>query len=468
MVLLAPGRALAAQCGLPDSQPWWIDFSDGSVSFRNDLFGRPGVIAATEGTTVASTLRAGGATTIYWQMHMERQVGTNATPADPATVPAAADQLFDTAAASSACATPLVALNELTGQTIPPPWSPTTATYRADVLALLDGLARRGSRPFLLLPNSQPNLDGDSLLWWQRVAQSADLVRQVYLNAPTVMAQTPLLASRTLRMRLRDAAQRLLSIGLPAARVGLMLGFHSGNTLSGRSGLQPREAWLEYVKLNALAVRQVAGELGLGSIWSWGWGTFNDAGADPDKPAAACVYLWTRGARLCDGPAAAGPAFDTSLTEGQIDFPASVQCTFGPDRIQRSAVEAASALTHDPTLGFSAVFARVVQRAQVRVTSAQILAAQARIIRTKFRGKRASYLAALKRAGLTAATAQNVIADELRRTELAQPAGGDVKGWTETRERAALDAAICRGDELPAVADVRLATYAPFLKLAPV
>ena len=27
--------AQAAQCGLPDASPWWIDFSDGSVSFRD-------------------------------------------------------------------------------------------------------------------------------------------------------------------------------------------------------------------------------------------------------------------------------------------------------------------------------------------------------------------------------------------------------------------------------------------------
>jgi hypothetical protein len=245
-----------------------------------------------------------------------------------------------------------------------------------------------------------------------------------------------------------------------------MLGFHSGATLSGRSGLQPREAWLQYVKLNALAAREVAGELGLGSVWSWGWGTFNAAGADPDKPAAACVYLWTRDQRLCDGPAVAGPGFDTSLSEGQIDFPPAVQCTFGADRIQAASVTAAAAIAHDPQLGFSAVLARVVQRAQAAVKPGQILSAEKTIIRARFRGKRSAYLTALGGRRLPRAVAQSVIADELRRTQLARLVG-DVKSWTESQERTALDTAICRGDELPAVADVRLAAYVPFLRLAP-
>src|SRR5262245_33724871 len=31
--LVGARPAAAAQCGLPDAQPWWIDFASGSVSF---------------------------------------------------------------------------------------------------------------------------------------------------------------------------------------------------------------------------------------------------------------------------------------------------------------------------------------------------------------------------------------------------------------------------------------------------
>ena len=65
-------------------------------------------------------------------------------------------------------------------------------------------------------------------------------------------------------------------------------------------------------------MRQVTKELGLESIWSWGWATFSAAGIDRDKAAAACVYLWARDSRLCDGPKAAGAKFDASVGVGQL------------------------------------------------------------------------------------------------------------------------------------------------------
>ena len=55
----------------------------------------------------------------------------------------------------------------------------------------------------------------------------------------------------------------------------------------GRAGLQPRSTWLEIVKLEALAAKQVTRELRTHSIWSWGWATFSAAGIDQDKGEAA-------------------------------------------------------------------------------------------------------------------------------------------------------------------------------------
>ena len=104
-------------------------------------------------------------------------------------VEARADKLFDTAAASSGCATPLIALNELAGANLPTPWTPTTAQYRANVLALVQRLAERGARPFLLLPKRPYTHDEAADDWWRQAAQVADLVPEVYFSGPSVSKQ---------------------------------------------------------------------------------------------------------------------------------------------------------------------------------------------------------------------------------------------------------------------------------------
>ena len=64
------------------------------------------------------------------------------------------------------------------------------------------------------------------------------------------------------------------------------------------------------MQIETLAAKEVAGELGLPTLWSWGWATYIPTPPDADKPAAACVYLWARDQSLCDGPAtAAGAAY---------------------------------------------------------------------------------------------------------------------------------------------------------------
>jgi hypothetical protein len=45
----ASSAAPGGLCGLPDVRPLWLEYAEGSVSFRNDVFGRPGVVAATSG-----------------------------------------------------------------------------------------------------------------------------------------------------------------------------------------------------------------------------------------------------------------------------------------------------------------------------------------------------------------------------------------------------------------------------------
>ena len=412
------GDARAGQCGLPDAAPLWIDFADGSVSFRNTVFRRPGLILATSGSLVPQALRDGGGQTIFWEMRLRDLVGTPAAPADPATIEAAASALVDEAASSSGCTTPLIALNELNGSNATPPWSPTTAQHRANVLALLQGIAARGARAFLLVPG-RPYTGGEAAAWWQAVAQVADIVPEVYFAAPLVASQGALVGSRALRVGLRQAIANFAGLGIPSARIGVMLGFQSGVGTGGREGLQPAATWLEVVKLEALAGRQVASELGLGSVWSWGWGTFGPASADPDKPLAACVYLWTRDPGLCDGPAAAGTELNGSLIEGQIALAAGAECSLASGEIKTAAVDRLAVLTGDRRVALTALLERLVVRAQATVERKDVLLAERAVVEYAFAGSRDAFLSELAEHGVTLDLARGVLADELRRRNIA-------------------------------------------------
>src|SRR5207249_793088 len=110
--LAAPGVARAGPCGLPDASPWWIDFADGTVPFRGEL-SKPGVIVATSGGAIPAAFRRAGAQTVYWEMHFENDVGTPGAPRPSDSIGSTADALFERAASSSGCATPVIALNEL-------------------------------------------------------------------------------------------------------------------------------------------------------------------------------------------------------------------------------------------------------------------------------------------------------------------------------------------------------------------
>lgn len=412
------GVARAAQCGLPDSQPLWIDYAEGSVAFRQSVFARPGVIAATSGTVVSPALRAGGARTIYWEMKLGSYVGTTANPADPTTIEPAAERLFNKAVAASGCATPLIAINELNGPSTTTPWTVNNAQYRANVFGLVKSLQARGARPFLLIPGTIYT-GGEAAAWWQQVAGVADLVREVYLNARTLSGLGPLKAGRTIRMAFRSAITDLTEIGIPPGRVGLMLGFMSEQGYGGREGLQPASAWFDLVKLETLSARQVAAELPISTVWSWGWGTFTAAGNDPDKPTAACVALWARDQSLCDAPGAAGTEFDADLQDGQIQLAVGSECVLGTDTIATADIDALARLTGDRDVAATALLERIVERRSVgEVVESDVLDAERAIILTRFRGVRRLYEEALGRAAIGLEQARAILADALRRARI--------------------------------------------------
>jgi hypothetical protein len=413
----APIGARAAECGLPDTKPLWIDFTDGTVPFALQVFGRPGITIATPGIGLPPQFRQLGAGTVYWEMKLGLIVGTTTAPADPAVIPDKAQRLFDRAVASSGCSTPYIALNELNGATTTTPWTASNAGYRANVLQLMQELAAKGARPFLLV-NSPPYTDADAGNWWRQVAEVGDIVPEVYFNAPAVSRQGVILGSRRMRTTLRAAIAAYTAIGIPVTKLGFVLGFQSGPGAGGREGLQPSSAWFEFAKLYTLAAKRVAAEFGIATVWSWGWGTFNVSGADPDKQATACVYLWTREPSLCDGPVTAGKEFETSLTEGQLDaLGKGVQCSLDGRAMFQTDLSRMAAVTRDRDVAFTILFDRLVAHGEGRVSPERIVEAKRAIVDGKFRGSRRAYNRALARGRANPVVARAAIEDELLRAD---------------------------------------------------
>ena len=315
----------ALSCGLPEAQPTWIDFADGSVSFWPERFARPGVVVATGGPQLATDARAAGAGTVHWDMYLRKRVGTPSEPADLALMEKRADSLFDYAVSVSGCPTPLIALNELWGASLPTPLTPTAERYRANVLRFVTRLRDRGGRPALLV-SSEPFTGGDAATWWRSVAAVSELVLEDYANANLIWREGAVDGSRRLRVRHRQSAAKLLALGIPPARIGIMIGFQTGSGAGGREGLRPRSRWFSVAKWHALAVKQVAKELELAHVWSWGWAQRNERSNDPDKTYAACVWLWARHASLCDAPTVVGRELDVDMKTGQLGLPNGTRC----------------------------------------------------------------------------------------------------------------------------------------------
>lgn len=400
-------------CGLPQTAPLWVDYADGGVPFWSTIFARPGIVAAASSTIVPPQLRAKGAQTVYFDLYLNHRVGTPSKPADPSTIQARADKLFAAAVTSTGCAQPVIAENELFGAQLPTPWTATTALYRANVLAYLQRLAQLGARPFLLLSNRPYTHDQGADDWWRAVAAVSDLVPEVYFSGPSVSKQGAVAGSRRLRTTLRLRMEDLIQIGIPTSRLGVMLTFSSTPHAGGREGLALPQ-WLDVVKWEELAVNQISSELHLASVWSWGWAAFNPAGNDPDKPKAACTWLWTRDHSLCGAPALAGTALDPSLEVG-VTLPAGTLCLLGTTKLLASDVAAISRLTGDRDVAFSAEYEHAVLVAARPVSGAELALAERNTILDHFGGSRQAYLAGLANTHVTHTLAREILADEIRR-----------------------------------------------------
>jgi hypothetical protein len=128
-------------------------------------------------------------------------------------------------------------------------------------------------------------------------------------------------------------------------------------------------------------------------------GDVQRGGRRPDKPEAACVYLWTRDHVLCNGPAAAGPDFNASLTEGQIILPAGVHCDTPAGELRASAVQQLLGATGDRAASLSAVPDRARLRQPRRGVSPRTSRGERAIVRAAFAGDQAAYEAELTARG---------------------------------------------------------------------
>ena len=426
--LFAAGRAasdpaFAGQCGIKSQETVWGEYGWPTLL---PILARPGTLLAASthsGTDYSVKARARGAATYAFNLKLAMQVGTPTAPTDPATLEAAAQTQYQKAVArTGGCATPLVVENELFGAVTPTPWTASTAQYRANVLEFLTDLAATGAHPVLLVSKSPYLGSADAVAWWQAVSKVADIVREVYLPATKVWPLGPILGNRLLRVSYRNAVTTFTSIGIPANRLGVMISFLSAPGVGGRNGLQPASAWYQVVKWEALAAKQVAKELGLGSIFSWGWQEWNAKEMDPDKPKAACVWLWARTKRLCNAPKTLGKTFNSSLTDGQIELSHGTVCRAeGFGGIGAGAIGSLQALTGDRSAALSALFERVVESTEQKVPPKAVLAAEHEVILESFHGSRSAYLAGLRQSHATLGLARAILADEIRRARLEQP-----------------------------------------------
>ena len=374
-------------------------------------------VVATGGTGLAAEARAAGAGTVHWDMYLRKRVGTPSDPADPALMEKRADSLFDYAVSVSGCQTPLIALNEMWGASLPTPLTPTADRYRSNVLRFVTRLKERGGRPALLV-SSDPFTGGDAAVWWRSLADVSDLVLENYANANLIWRDGPIDGSRRLRVRHRQAVAKLLAIGIPPSRIGIMIGFQTGPGSGGREGLEPRSRWFSVAKWHALAVKQVAKELRLAHVWSWGWAQRDARSNDPDKTLAACVWLWARDARLCDAPETLGKELDADTRTGQLNLPAGVRCVYGSTPLTASSVATVAKVTGDRELALTALVSRAIERERAQVSPSDALAMERRIVAARFRGSAVAYRAALGDAGASPAVARGILGDELRSAEI--------------------------------------------------
>ena len=369
LLLYSSEEAQAASCERERIAvtPRWVDFADQTVGWRERVFGHKNITVAIADPQLAASLRKRGARTTFWEMNLYRVVGTPTKPLPRRHVRATADRLVFRARRSTGLRNPWITFNEMLGSRDRRPFRLAERRYRENILILLGRVCARGALPWLLVP-SNPRTDDKSRRWWKRVGELSGVIRETYFSAPEVMKYSPQNATLVMRARLRGAAYAMSQLRIPRHHQGIVLGFQSGG-IYGRNGLASRAEWLQFVALKTAAARQVAREHGLGTVWSWGWGTYNLRGTDGDKPLAACTYLWVRAARFCALPHEAGPLERERLYR---PLQLATRCFISNRQTQWGLVERARSLSSDPAVLANALASEAALRRQFPLTRRQV------------------------------------------------------------------------------------------------
>jgi hypothetical protein len=127
---------------------------------------------------------------------------------------------------------------------------------------------------------------------------------------------------------------------------------------------------------------------------------------------------------------------------GRTDaLPPATRCKLEDRTISKLEVKVLSALTDDTQVALSALFARLVESPGHPVVTTRALALERTIIAVRFGGSRSRYLAALRARGAALAVARAIIADQLRRQDIAKRRdaaallGGDLASTTASMVR---------------------------------
>ena len=140
-------------------------------------------------------------------------------------------------------------------------------------------------------------------------------------------------ATATLREGIRDRGRPLPRDRHPAVAARRDARLPEQRVERRPRGLKPAQAWLEVVKWQALAARQVAQELHFSTIWSWGWTSYDGQRGSRLRPRPRACGSGRAHLALQRARAAQARAGTRRSTEGQLVFPRGAQCIVGKDRI---------------------------------------------------------------------------------------------------------------------------------------
>jgi hypothetical protein len=93
-------------------------------------------------------------------------------------------------------------------------------------------------------------------------------------------------------------------------------------------------------------------------------------------------------------------------------------CRVGRQTISTTAIAQINRLVQDRDVAYSALLARIAESSVARVSTREVLAAEAAVVADGFGANRGAYIAALARARANVAVARAVLADQLRRRKI--------------------------------------------------